>query len=147
MSKSQLQTNNSKLSALITELQGKAAGGGSGEATLQMAEGTFTPTNVTLKSYPITINGLPFRPKILYIQLQANGANTYHAQLYGLTSALFTDDGIYKLTYVLKGAMYSQKNASDIDITINDDGFTLSSTETLNSAKVLKYEYAYVAFG
>jgi hypothetical protein len=30
LSKSQLQTNNSKLSALITELQGKAAGGGSG---------------------------------------------------------------------------------------------------------------------
>ena len=30
MSKSQLQTNNAKLEALITELQGKAAGGGSG---------------------------------------------------------------------------------------------------------------------
>ena len=30
MSKTQLQTNNSKLSALITELQGKAAGGGGG---------------------------------------------------------------------------------------------------------------------
>ena len=30
MSKTQLQTNNAKLSALITELQGKAAGGGGG---------------------------------------------------------------------------------------------------------------------
>lgn len=30
MSKTQLQTNNTKLEALITELQGKAAGGGSG---------------------------------------------------------------------------------------------------------------------
>lgn len=35
MSKTQLQTNNSKLSALITELQGKAAGGGSGGGSVE----------------------------------------------------------------------------------------------------------------
>lgn len=35
MSKTQLQTNNAKLSALITELQGKAVGGGSGGGTLE----------------------------------------------------------------------------------------------------------------
>lgn len=35
MSKSQLQTNNSKLSALITELQGKAAAGGGSSGTLE----------------------------------------------------------------------------------------------------------------
>lgn len=34
MSKTQLQTNNAKLEALITELQGKAAGGGSGGGSI-----------------------------------------------------------------------------------------------------------------
>ena len=36
MSKTQLQTNNAKLSALITELQGKAAGGGGGLETCEV---------------------------------------------------------------------------------------------------------------
>ena len=35
MSKTQLQTNNTRLASLITELQGKAAGGGSGEESIE----------------------------------------------------------------------------------------------------------------
>lgn len=125
----------------------EGSGGGGGGATLQVAEGTFTPTNTSLKSYPITISGLPFKPKMVYIQLQANGANVYTGGLYGLVSALFTDDGIHKLALTLKGSMYCQINHDDIETIINNDGFTLSSTQTKNSAKIIKNEYAYVAFG
>ena len=42
--KTQLQTNNSKLTSLIAELQGKAAGGGSGEGA-SIVTGTLTITD------------------------------------------------------------------------------------------------------
>lgn len=56
MSKSQLQTNNTRLSQLITELQGKAAGGGSGGSvetcTVTFATGDpFTPTETCIVIY------------------------------------------------------------------------------------------------
>lgn len=51
MSKTQLQTNNAKLSALITELQGKAAGGGGAAetctVTVSAGSSSYRPYNVS----------------------------------------------------------------------------------------------------
>lgn len=51
MSKSQLQTNNSKLSALITELQGKAAGGGSGGGSVETCTVVLTAEQYGYRPY------------------------------------------------------------------------------------------------
>ena len=56
MSKTQLQTNNAKLEALITELQGKAAGGGGGLETCEVTivqewGGNDDPTLLTVYVY------------------------------------------------------------------------------------------------
>lgn len=138
-----------------TELDGMAAliesieAGSGGE--MQVAQGTFTPSNESLVSYPIVVSGLLFRPKILYIEHNANNINTDTGYLYGLTSALVTDVGVSsKKTYIGRGVIWCEKNAygnNQINIDITDDGFTITSTATSVYGKILVYPHSYVAFG
>ena len=144
-----LSGNTAKINELLSKINAlpeAGSGGGSGGA-LQVAQGSFTPTTKSAYSNPVTVSGIPFRPKILYIQQEAPYINTYNGQLYGLTSALVTDDGISKTTANAKGAIYSQAKYNYHKITINDNGFTITGTKSSDFSNVFTYPYAYIAFG
>lgn len=145
----EVSTQETLLDQALAAIANKAAGGGGGSSAsgLQVATGSFTPTNVSAYSNPVTVSGIPFRPKILYIQQEAPAINTYSGKLYGLTSALVTDDGISKTTAVAKASIYSQNKYDYHIITINDDGFTIAGKSSSYYSNVFKYPYAYVAFG
>lgn len=59
MSKNQLQTNNAKLEALITELQGKAAGGGGGGSLETGTLTTVTSFVISNTDYYADLESIP----------------------------------------------------------------------------------------
>lgn len=148
MSKAQLQTNNTKLSALITELQGKAAGGGSGGG-FKMVSGRYSPTSTDYMNYPITITGLGFKPKFVYFYCRGN-IITDLATPYVLKSAMWKEgDDITTCSNVaLSGGKTYVPTVERSGITVTEDGFTLKSPRSDYTLFAIGGDtYAYVVIG
>lgn len=146
MSKTQLQTNNAKLSALITELQGKAAGGGD----MQIATGSFTPTSVAFASTnePTIITGLAFAPKHVIVRLApiANASQSMSSavsrQLLSISKGILDDNEIYG---VYGGrAAGSKQTGTYYTLQLTDDGFVLQGS---SGCGLFTLPYNYIAIG
>ena len=147
MSKTQLQTNNAKLEALITELQSKAAGGGGGG--FNMVTGRYRPTSKDYMNYPITITGLGFKPKFVYFYYRSN-ITTDLATPYLLKSAMWKegDDSTTYTNVSLMGGKTYVPTVEKSGITVTEDGFTLKSPRSDYALFDIEGDtYGYVAIG
>lgn len=143
--KTQLQTNNSKLSALITELQGKAAGGGSGG--MQIVSGAFMPSSTTAM---VTVSGIPFRPTMIVYCLAGTATVTSSTKTqYQIVSCLYDEDSMdYPLSNMLTNSgnygrvLKFQSSATTNFAVPTDDGFTITPT---SSFMISSSAYYYVA--
>ena len=164
MSKTQLQTNNAKLEALLTELQGKAAGGGGSE--LQVVSGTFVPsTYQNLYTNPVTISGLGFKPKVACVRFYRNlDEERQSVNLYTVRSSLTTNyyyllgfvadsDGPVNYTSIRKDNnnhfhVTSCHLPSNVNVSLTDDGFTFyvaGTTDTVCLFGDTSYTYYAIA--
>ena len=143
MSKTQLQTNNAKLEALITELQGKAAGGGSGGG--DFVSGSFTTISGVLYDNPMEITGLGFKARQVIVRLGnhpggslgASGDNSY---IVHISKGAYDDREIYQTS----GGVGSKATGTRYNLEITDDGFKIGS----NSSKYVMHpqmSYEYIA--
>ena len=146
MSKTQLQTNNAKLETLITELQGKAAGG----SDMRIAAGNFVPSSVsfTATHEPVTIMGLAFAPKHVIVRLApiANEAQSMSSsvsrQLLSISKGILDDNEIYG---VYGGrAAGSKQTGTYYTLQLTDDGFVLQGS---SGCGLFTLQYDYIAIG
>lgn len=148
---SQLENNTANLQAIldtVNNLPEASSGGGA----VQVATGEFTPTSVNLYSNPITVSGLGFRPKYVSITALNAASQSYDTWSAYYNYLLAMDIGTIggktvanKLVCTNTGSAFStgSENAIYYDITMTDDGFTLSTTGS--ASYVIKRSYAYVA--
>lgn len=146
MSKTQLQTNNSKLSELITELQGKAAGGGSGGGG-DFVSGSFTPTTISAVLYnnPMEITGLGFKARQVIVRLGDHsggslGSTNAKSHLVHISKGAYDDREMYQTT----GGVGSKATGTRYNLEITDDGFKISSNSSAYEMKA-EISYAYIA--
>lgn len=148
--KTQLQTNNTDLDALIarvnaakdtaSSLPDAGSGGGSSGGTLQMTTGTFTPSDKNLYDNPIVVSGLGFRPKYVFVHGSTYIPVGYYLGTYPskMLGGIFGGDSdvpaiaIYLTATSQTATMVRLYTVNDgiYNITFNDDGFTVTATES-----------------
>lgn len=128
------------------------AGGGSSE--LKVATGSFKPTYEPLWNYPVTITGIGFKPKAVYVRYDDEPAKetstgAFTNSSYYLIAAFKTGNTLKTLCHYHASATASRviTTARDniVSIDIQDDGFTISTTNT--SQRVCVRNYLYIAIG
>lgn len=124
--KTQLSNNNTKLASLIQELQGKAAGGGSGSAEIKSGELTveISRSSPGYYDYKLTADGFtPTKYNILIIY--ANETNDNGATVNALLAVVW---GELKFGDYDKGFQLSNTIIAPKDITIMPDYVVLVET-------------------
>lgn len=113
-------------------LESSSGGSTSG---LQMVEGTFTPTTTGYAT--VTVTGIPFTPKYIFIALTETGsvsASTYNNVF---AAGLYSEEngwsGVCGGSYIRVG--------SSINFTLTADGFTLSSNAGNYDFETKPYKY------
>lgn len=137
------------LEAAIEELPD--AGGGSG-GEMKTATGTFTPTAADIYTTPVTVTGLGFKPKVVFIQQNLKYGNsaigapsTYPYTV--MKSFMYGEQIMGTGEYVTSSAVFyiAWLNDSKYIIQMNDDGFTVSGVDS--KMIMSKSAYYYYAIG
>lgn len=143
---SEITTQADLISQLSTILDSKAA------ASVKVATGEFTPTTVNLYSTPITVSGLGFKPSYVSIialnpTSQSIGSwSTNYNYLMSIEEGTLGGETVSNklvATQTSSGFEVGSANALYYTITMNDDGFTLSTTGT--ASYIIKRSYAWIA--
>lgn len=146
------------MAALIESIKSTEAGGSGGE--MQVAEGSFTPSSYDIKNTPISITGLGFTPKLVIVKAAKTSriaasdvAATGGLGLLMLTGGLYNSwAAIQKASNTYFSYGHTDKYGSPsytYDLSVSDDGFTISTTATSGAlSSVIKgIEYEYFAIG
>lgn len=143
-----VNTQADKIAQIKAALEGKAAGGGGG-SELQIATGTFTPTSTDCYTNPISVTGLPFAPKVLFIMVYNTNISTGKA-----TKSRQTFYGYESVTRRSIVFYYSNTNASAVSVqqnydsyvvTLKSDGFSIKGESVYRL--VFTLPYFYIAIG
>lgn len=118
------------------------ASSGDSSGGLQIFEGTFTPT--VTSNTTVTVTGIPFKPKYVFIMLNTDGSTSYSSSTYVNFVA-----GMYDETNGWTGLRISGSKA-DVhiygpDFELTNDGFKLTSSSSITRFE--KIEHKYFAIG
>lgn len=152
---SNLVAGNIKNGVSIFGVAGTFEGSGGGSGGSQVATGTFTPAKMGLLDNPITITGIGFTPKIVFIRHNDGNAsvnNTVHfpeTGKYYFISGFKTAEAHKLVCYHFSENEGSRAIRTDresyVFLDITEDGFTITTSR--DNYYIMNRKYMYVAYG
>ena len=145
--KTDLQALNTQYESLIQTLSGKAAGGGSGESKMMCVTGIIETTSGTKPNGTViaSVTGLGFAPihVVIWPTSPVQSSSTSHYML-GMVQGGLLDCRITGEKVSTTISRVSRYATNLVNLTINEDGFVLKSTD--GNVTTSSY-YQYLAFG